>query len=151
MIHVGKNPIFIYVDVDDTFVRSIGNKRIPIPAVIKQIRRLFEQNAVLYCWSSGGSEYAKQSAEEFGIADCFKDFLPKPNILIDDQPINEWRYLNHIYPAESENIILDKENQEILLSMGESAALSARFCFVPRVTDVSRLATFWLRLWRGNA
>ena len=81
------------MDVDDTFVRSVGTKRIPMPVVIQHIRELQEQGAVLYCWSSGGAEYAKQSAEEFGIADCFVGFLPKPNVLLDDQNMDEWRYL----------------------------------------------------------
>jgi hypothetical protein len=30
----------IFVDVDDTFVRSFGTKRIPIPSVIKAIHEL---------------------------------------------------------------------------------------------------------------
>ena len=46
-------PLVIYVDVDDTFVRSYGTKRIPIPAVIKHIRSLWQQGAELYCCSSG--------------------------------------------------------------------------------------------------
>ena len=92
-------PVIIYVDVDDTLIRSYGTKRIPIPAVIKHIREIYEQGAVLYCWSSGGSEYARRSAEEFGIADCFVTFLPKPNILLDDQDIMEWRRFSQIRPA----------------------------------------------------
>jgi hypothetical protein len=41
----------IFVDVDDTIVRSFGTKRIPIPAVIEAIRQLFAQGETLYCWS----------------------------------------------------------------------------------------------------
>ena len=89
----------LYVDVDDTFVRTAGTKRIPIPAVIACIRRLWEEGAELYCWSSGGAEYARASAEEFGIADCFRSFLPKPHILLDDQDISEWRNLLNVHPA----------------------------------------------------
>ncbi len=48
----------IYVDVDETFVRSVGTKRIPMTSVIKHILQLKEQGAVLYCWSSGGADYA---------------------------------------------------------------------------------------------
>jgi len=54
-------PVVIFVDVDDTFVRSYGTKRIPMPAVIHHIRSLFDQGAELYCWSSGGAEYARDS------------------------------------------------------------------------------------------
>lgn len=71
-----------------------------MPSVIQHIRALKAQGAVLYCWSSGGAEYARQSAAEFGIEDCFVGFLPKPNALLDDQPINEWRYLKYVHPTE---------------------------------------------------
>ena len=83
--------LIVYVDVDDTFVRSAGTKRIPIKSAIDHVRQLYEVGAILYCWSSGGGEYAKSSAQEFGIADCFTAFLPKPNVLLDDQPVADWR------------------------------------------------------------
>ncbi len=92
-------PLVVYVDVDDTFVRSYGAKRIPIPAVIQHVRALWQQGAELYCWSSGGAEYAKESAVEFGIKECFTAFLPKPNIVLDDQRISEWRRLLEVHPA----------------------------------------------------
>ncbi len=102
-----ERPLNIFVDVDDTFVRSVGTKRIPMPTVIAHIRELKAQNATLYCWSSGGAEYARQSAEEFGIADCFIAFLPKPNVLLDDQKINDWRYLKHVHPAACDGQTLE--------------------------------------------
>ena len=71
-------PFYVYVDVDDTFVRSFSSKRIVIPYVVEHIRKLKTQGATIFCWSSGGSDYARSSAEEFGIADCFEAFLPKP-------------------------------------------------------------------------
>ena len=92
-------PLYFYVDVDDTLVRSAGSKRIPIPSVIQHIRSLHQQGAILYCWSSGGADYASDSAEEFGISDCFVAFLPKPNILIDDQPIAQWRRFATVHPT----------------------------------------------------
>jgi len=102
-----ERPLNIFVDVDDTFVRSVGTKRIPMPTVIAHIRELKAQNATLYCWSSGGAEYARQSAEEFGIADCFIAFLPKPNVLLDDQQINDWRYLKYVHPAACDGQTLE--------------------------------------------
>ena len=93
------SPIYIYVDVDDTFVRSASSKRIPIPAAIQHIQALKAQGALLYCWSSGGAEYARRSADEFGIADCFEAFLPKPNVLLDDMHVSEWPRLITIHPA----------------------------------------------------
>ena len=92
-------PFVIYVDVDDTFVRSAGTKRIPMPGTLAHIRELHEQGAQMFCWSSGGAQYARQSAAEFGIEDCFVGFLPKPNLLIDDQEIAQWRGLKCVHPA----------------------------------------------------
>lgn len=100
----------IYVDVDETFVRSIGTKRIPMTSVIHHIRGLREQGAILYCWSSGGADYARQSAQEFGIEDCFVNFLPKPNAIIDDQNIEDWRYFKQVHPAQCEGKTLDDYN-----------------------------------------
>ena len=91
--------ICIYVDVDDTLVRSAGSKRIPIPATIQHVRTLKEQGALLYCWSSGGADYARRSAEEFGIADCFEAFLPKPNVLLDDMPMSTWPGFITVHPG----------------------------------------------------
>ena len=48
----------MFVDVDETFVRNYSTKRIPIPDVIEHIRLLKAQGAILFCWSSGGAEYA---------------------------------------------------------------------------------------------
>jgi hypothetical protein len=90
--------IIIYVDVDDTFVRSYGSKRIPVSQVIQHIKDLWGQGAELYCWSSGGAAYAKASAFEFGIGECFSSFLPKPNVILDDQAVGEWRHLVYIHP-----------------------------------------------------
>ena len=95
----------IYVDVDETFVRSYGTKRIPISSVIRHVRTLYEQGAQLYCWSSGGADYARESAEEFGIADCFTAFLPKPDVLLDDQNVADWRRLRQVHPNECEALV----------------------------------------------
>ncbi|HYF66315.1 MAG TPA: hypothetical protein VD886_26025 [Herpetosiphonaceae bacterium] len=92
-------PLIVYVDVDDTLVRSAGAARIPMPGAIGHVRRLKAQGAELYCWSSGGADYARSSAEELGLADCFVAFLPKPHILLDDQPVGEWRRLAQIHPS----------------------------------------------------
>jgi hypothetical protein len=90
--------LVVYVDVDDTLVRSIGPKRIPVARVVEHVRKLHESGAVLYCWSSGGADYARHIAEEFGIGHCFSKFLPKPNIMIDDQSVADWRLCLEIHP-----------------------------------------------------
>ena len=91
-----------FVDVDDTLVRSVGTKRIPLPQTIRYVRQLKVEGWELYCWSAGGREYAEQSAEELGIADCFAGFLPKPNPMIDDLPPHSWRGLLVIHTSEIE-------------------------------------------------
>jgi len=86
-----QTPMVVYVDVDDTLVRSSGTKRIPMPRVIERVKRLHAEGAILYLWSTGGKEYARATAEELRIADCFVGFLPKPTLILDDQPVSEWR------------------------------------------------------------
>jgi len=98
----------VYVDVDDTFVRTFGSKRIPITPVIDHVRALFESGAELYCWSSGGADYARICATEFGIADCFRGFLPKPQVMIDDQLIADWRGLMQVHPNECAGSTVDR-------------------------------------------
>ncbi len=92
-------PPSIYVDVDDTFIRSFGSKRVPIDGTVQAIKALAEQGVHLYCWSSGGADYARASAAEAGLEACFRAFLPKPNALIDDVRVADWR-LAQLHPAE---------------------------------------------------
>jgi|SRR5579859_242156 len=94
----------VFIDVDDTLVRSAGAKRIPIPAVIARVRQLKQEGAILFLWSTGGDEYCQSSATELGIADCFAGFLPKPNVYIDDQPVHEWKSCKHLYPSQAGNL-----------------------------------------------
>lgn len=96
-------PVVIFVDVDDTFVRSFGTKRIAMPNVIAHIRQLHADGAQLYCWSSGGGEYARASAAEFGIAECFLAFLPKPHVMLDDK----WRQVHAVHPNECTALTLE--------------------------------------------
>ena len=101
------DPVHVYVDVDDTLVRSVGSKRIRIPSVIQHIRDLHAQGAILYCWSAGGAEYARASAEEFGLAECFTAFLAKPNVFIDDQSATEWPRSIMVHPSSCTGRSLD--------------------------------------------
>ncbi|RYG76691.1 hypothetical protein EON77_10390 [bacterium] len=110
----------IYVDVDDTFVRTVGAKRIPIPGTLRHVRELHAQGAELYLWSSGGAAYARESAEEFGIADLFLAFLPKPQALLDDQTFGEWRGLEVVHPNACEGRTLDDYRQRAASSRAAS-------------------------------
>jgi hypothetical protein len=94
----------VFVDVDDTLVRSVGSKRIPMPSVVERVRELHGQGRSLYLWSSGGAEYARASALELGIEDCFIAFLPKPDVYLDDQSVQEWRYCRHVLPTNADDV-----------------------------------------------
>src|SRR5262245_52843953 len=89
----------IYVDIDDTLIRSFGSKRIPMTQMVERVADLKRAGADLYCWSSGGAAYAEESARELGIAECFTAFLPKPQILIDDAVLGSWKVLE-LHPNE---------------------------------------------------
>ena len=91
----------VFVDVDDTLIRSVGSKRIPMPAVVSRIRELQAEGAALYLWSSGGAAYAQESSRELGIESLFSAFLPKPDSYLDDQAVQEWRYCKHVLPANA--------------------------------------------------
>ena len=54
--------------------------------------------------AGGGADYARRSAEELGISECFQAFLPKPNAYIDDQAVHEWRFCTHFLPINSGQI-----------------------------------------------
>lgn len=92
-------PLVIFVDIDDTLVRSFGSKRIAMSSMVDRVRALHAEGAVLYAWSSGGADYARSSAEELGIGGCFVAFLPKPDVFIDDVRIEAWRNASSSIPT----------------------------------------------------
>jgi hypothetical protein len=94
----------IYIDVDDTLIRSFGSKRIPMSHTVEVVRQLKADGNELYCWSSGGGAYAKSSAEELGLADCFIGFLPKPQALLDDVLFRDWR-VQEVHPNEGSQLL----------------------------------------------
>ena len=94
----------VFVDVDDTLVRSMGTKRIPMPSVVKRVIQLHQDGVGLYLWSSDGADYARASAVELGIEQCFLGFLPKPDAYIDDQSVAEWRYCQHVLPSNADDV-----------------------------------------------
>lgn len=66
--------------------------------VVDRVAALKAAGASLYCWSTGGAEYARVAARELGLEHCFVAFLPKPTILLDDQPPAEWRLCRYVHP-----------------------------------------------------
>jgi len=113
-MNLNNTPLIVYVDVDNTLVRSVGAKRIPIKPVIDHVRQLYREGGKLYCRSSAGADYARSAAEELEIAGCFLDFLPKPNILIDDQRLDESRLCREIHPLGISSRKADDYWKEIL-------------------------------------
>jgi phosphoglycolate phosphatase-like HAD superfamily hydrolase len=109
-----KKPFYVYVDVDETFLRNYGAKQMPIPTVIEHIKALKEEGAILYCWSSGGAEYAQRSAEKFGIEDCFTGFLPKPNVALDDMPFSKWHNLLEVHPNVCPSNTIESYKESII-------------------------------------
>jgi hypothetical protein len=95
------------VDVDDTLVRDVGPKRIPIPATVSLVKALRDRGATLYLWSRGGPAYAREVAEGFGIAHCFAAFLPKPDLLLDDAGIDRWGAVE-LHPARCASMTADE-------------------------------------------
>jgi hypothetical protein len=93
--------LVVYVDVDDTMIRSAGTKTMPIPSVVQHVKELASCGAQLYCWSTAGAEYAQSVAQSLGVERCFVAFLPKPNIIIDDQEIGAWRQLSTVHPMDT--------------------------------------------------
>lgn len=90
-------------------------------SAIRHVRDLLAHRAELYCWSSGGAEYARRSAAEVGLEDCFTAFLPKPDVLLDDQAISEWRRLLHVHPAECPGQTVDGYRQRLSFSGAPAA------------------------------
>ncbi len=104
----GPTPLVSFIDVDDTLVRSAGSKRFPMQRMIERVRELHTAGMRLYCWSSGGAEYAHRSAVELGLGDCFVGFLSKPDLLIDDQPPVVGRSLVCLHPNEASSMSVEE-------------------------------------------
>jgi len=93
----------IYVDVDDTLIRTFGTKQIPMPPSIKYVRRMSEAGHELFCWSRGGGEYARRIAISLGIDDCFTAFLPKPSVVLDDRGEQMLDHCKFVLPGNISN------------------------------------------------
>jgi hypothetical protein len=102
-----KQRLVVYVDVDDTLVRSAGTKAMPIPSMVEHTKILAAEGAELYCWSTAGADYARSVAQQLGIEHCFVGFLPKPNVLIDDQEPGSWKRFAVVHPLSTADKTLD--------------------------------------------
>lgn len=111
--NMSKPELTAFIDVDDTLIRTVGSKRIPIPATVVHVRDLHAAGVTMYCWSSGGAAYAEEVAAELGIEGCFVAYLPKPNVVVDDQSVSEWRYCRTVHPNECSNRSVEDYVREI--------------------------------------
>jgi hypothetical protein len=73
-------------------------------SVVAQVKRLHAEGAQIYLWSTGGAEYAAQSAKELGIEACVTQYLPKPTVYIDDQAVHDWRECKHVLPGNAGDV-----------------------------------------------
>lgn len=69
-------PLVVYVDVDDTLIRTSGSKRIPVSGVIESV------------------------AVGLGIAELFAGILPKPKVSVDDRALAQRNRLIKIHPPK---------------------------------------------------
>jgi hypothetical protein len=96
----------IYLDAEDTLVPSTADTRISPEKMVTRIRELARKGAGLYLWSRQGAEHARQVAAQRGIEDCFRGFLPKPEVIIDAQALEDWR-ISEIHPVASTAVRLE--------------------------------------------
>ena len=115
------NALIVYVDVDETLVRNVSKSRVPIPNTIEHVKSLNAQGATLYCWSSGGAKYARESARALGLEDCFAAFLPKPELMLDDQHTSTWRRLLQVHPTSIEPHTTIAEYQQRIMRQPDQA------------------------------
>lgn len=90
--------LHIYVDVDDTLIQKSAGRDEPIPTVVEHVRQLHAEKAILYCWSTGGADHARDVCRDLGIEQCFEKFLHKPQVFIDDERAEEWPHFVHVTP-----------------------------------------------------
>jgi hypothetical protein len=102
-----KTRMVVYIDVDDTLVRSAGTKIMPVPRMVEHAKLLASSGAELYCWSAAGADYARSTAQRLGIERCFVGFLPKPHVVIDDQEPASWKRFTVVHPMNASSKSLD--------------------------------------------
>jgi hypothetical protein len=117
----------VYVDVDDTLIRTAGGKRIPVGGVAEHVRELAAAGVELYCWSAGGGLYARSVAESLGLAKFFAGFLPKPQVLLDDRLVSEWNRFIEVHPAECGKWTA-QEYQRVIAGEGLNAQIAVPDC-----------------------
>lgn len=91
----------VFVDIDGTMTTArVKGWGPPRSGVIDKVRSLIGLGYRVFVWSGGGAEYAKAFCEMHGIGGV-AGFLPKPNVIVDDNPnLLPRRRLGRLSPAE---------------------------------------------------
>lgn len=71
----------LFVDVDGTLIQN----RALNPQVLAYCRAQKANGLELVLWSARGKEYAKEIAEQFGVAGHFETIISKPGYILDDR------------------------------------------------------------------
>ena len=108
-----KHPLCIYFDVDGTLVHTAGDRSEPDDVLTTRLREWRNQGAHLYCWSSRGADYARSTAKNLRIEECFVGFLTKPHVLVDDQGIKSWAYFLELAPGRAARLSLQQIRDEL--------------------------------------
>lgn len=90
MITFNQSRVFVDVDAENTFIKGLENKLMPNPFIINKIRELYQNGAILYCWSAQGEDFARDTAEILGVEHCFTGFFPKPDVMVETSE-NDWK------------------------------------------------------------
>ena len=88
-------PVVIYVDVEETLLH--GTPPAPAAGVVPRLRELHAHGAQLYLWSRRGAEHARRAAEAAGVAEVFLAFLPKPQLVVDGEALEDWN-VSEVHP-----------------------------------------------------
>lgn len=84
----------IYVDVDGTLVKhgKLNDK------LVKWCEMMKADGFRLYLWSARGEDYARETAQEFGVDGLFDLILSKPSYIVDDMLKGWTKYMGVIDP-----------------------------------------------------
>ncbi|WP_199242820.1 hypothetical protein [Vitiosangium sp. GDMCC 1.1324] len=96
----------IYLDAEDTLVSGTAGAPLPRERLVARVRELARKGAGLYLWSRHGAEQARRVAAELGLEDCFQAFLPKPQVLIDTEALEDWS-ISEIHSAAFNSVRLE--------------------------------------------
>jgi hypothetical protein len=80
-----------FIDVDGTLERKILGIEVPLKGIVKAVKLLKREGALLYLWSIGGAEHARKAAREAKVERLFEGFLPKPHVYVDNKPARSWK------------------------------------------------------------